>query len=426
MADERDNKGAPTGTLATEALKEAGQHLLGLLIQRATEAASQQVAGLTDRLTDVTGSGGDLRSAFGGDRSRDDGPDAGSDTGNGGLTGALGRLKDKAATAISGSGGSGGGATKLKMTNVVESLDIALPLRTTYDLWTQFEDFPGFMKKVETVEQETDEKTNWTAKVFVSRRTWEATIIEQVPDSHIIWRSTGAKGHVDGAVTFTEVGPNLTRVLLVMEYWPKGLFEQTGNLWRAQGRRVRLEFKHFRRHAMTNVILRQQEVEGWRGEIRDSEVVKTHEDALKDEQQEGESAREETADREETPADEEIGREGSEPEEAAPDEDAEDERSDRDVAGDEDETEDEAYAGDEGDEGDTAYNEDEGYDENDENDEDEVDEEDVGYDEDDDGEAYDEEEPYAAEGEDTEQDDEYADEDEADAGEPVPARSGRR
>ena len=150
-----------------------------------------------------------------------------------------------------GGGGGSGGAKKLKMTNIIESLDVGLPLRTTYDTWTQFADFPSFMKKVETVEQESDEKTNWTAKVFWSRRTWEATIIEQVPDSHIVWRSTGAKGHVDGAVSFTELGPNLTRVLLVLEYWPKGLFERTGNLWRAQGRRARLEFKHFRRYAMT-------------------------------------------------------------------------------------------------------------------------------------------------------------------------------
>ena len=319
MADGGDDRSALTSTLTTEALKEAGQHLLGLLVQRATEAASQRVAGFTDRLTDVTASGGDIRSALGGGRSREDGRGPGSNNGRGGLTGALGGLKEKVATAISGGGGGGGsGATKLKMTTIVETLDIALPLRTTYNLWTQFEDFPGFMKKVETVEQETDEKTNWTAKVFVSRRTWEATIIEQVPDSHIVWRSTGAKGHVDGAVTFTEVGPNLTRVLLVMEYWPKGLFEQTGNLWRAQGRRARLEFKHFRRHAMTNVILRQEEVEGWRGEIRDSEVVRTHEEALKEEQQEGpESAGERTADREET-APEEAGPEESAPRKPSP------------------------------------------------------------------------------------------------------------
>jgi hypothetical protein len=418
MADDED-RSALTSTLTTEALKEAGQHLLGLLVQRATDAASQRVAGLTDRLTDVTEGRGDIRSVLGGGRSREDGHGPGSDNEPGGLAGALGGLKDKVATAIGGGGG-GGGTTKLKMTTIVENMDIALPLRTTYDLWTQFEDFPSFMKKVETVEQESDEKTNWTAKVFVSRRTWEATIIEQVPDSHIVWRSTGAKGHVDGAVTFTEVAPNLTRVLLVMEYWPKGLFEQTGNLWRAQGRRARLEFKHFRRHAMTNVILRQEEVEGWRGEIRDSEVVRSHEEALKAEEQEGlESARESTAP-------EEVGPE----EEPAPDEYAEGERSDRAVAEDEgegdaerdeDETYDEEASGEEPsdeepsdeDEGDGEDAEDEAY------------EEDEAYDEGDDGEAYDEDESYGAEGEGSEQDDEYADEDEADVDEPAPARSGR-
>ena len=29
-----------------------------------------------------------------------------------------------------------------KMTNIVEGLDVGLPLRTTYDTWTQFADFP--------------------------------------------------------------------------------------------------------------------------------------------------------------------------------------------------------------------------------------------------------------------------------------------
>jgi len=148
-----------------------------------------------------------------------------------------------------------------------------------------------------------------------------------VPDSHIVWRSTGPKGHVDGAVSFTELGPNLTRVLLVLEYWPKGLFERTGNLWRAQGRRARLEFKHFRRHAMTNVLLRQEEVEGWRGEIRDSEVVKTHEEALEEEQR---AQEEEPAPDETTPD-----------QTAAEDETAEDETAEDELPEDEDELHDE-------------------------------------------------------------------------------------
>src|SRR5262249_9532913 len=49
--------------------------------------------------------------------------------------------------------------------------------------------------------------------------------------------------------------------------------ERTGNLWRAQGRRVRLELKHFRRHVMTHTLLNPDDVEGWMGEIRDGEVV---------------------------------------------------------------------------------------------------------------------------------------------------------
>lgn len=47
-----------------EALKDAGQRLLDLLVQRSAEAATQRVNGLTVRLSDVTDSGGDLRAAL--------------------------------------------------------------------------------------------------------------------------------------------------------------------------------------------------------------------------------------------------------------------------------------------------------------------------------------------------------------------------
>ena len=45
------------------------------------------------------------------------------------------------------------------------------------------------------------------------------------------------------------------------------------NLWRAQGRRVRLELKHFVRHVMTQTILDPDQLQGWRGEIREGQVV---------------------------------------------------------------------------------------------------------------------------------------------------------
>jgi hypothetical protein len=223
----------------------------------------------------------------------------------GALKGGLSAVKDKVTDAIglggsddgdgdgdsAGGGAGSGGRGKFKFMNIFEAQDVGVPLRVAYDQWTQFADFPSFMKKVETVNQESDEKTTWTAKVFWSRRSWETTIREQVPDSHILWVSSGAKGHADGIVTFSELAPNLTRIVLILEYYPQGFMEKTGNLWRAVGRRARLEFKHFCRHVMMDTLINREELEGWRGEIRDSEVVKTHEEALEEEQRAAEEDR---------------------------------------------------------------------------------------------------------------------------------------
>ncbi|MDQ4111322.1 MAG: SRPBCC family protein [Actinomycetota bacterium] len=162
---------------------------------------------------------------------------------------------------------------KLKVTNIVETVDVPVSRDVAYEQWTQFEEFPSFMKKVENVKQEDDEVVTWQAQVFWSHRTWKATILDQVPNEHIVWKSESEKGRVDGAVTFHELAPNLTRILVSLEYHPKGLFEHTGNLWRAQGRRVRLELKHFRRHVANHTLLHRDEIEGWTGEIHDKEVV---------------------------------------------------------------------------------------------------------------------------------------------------------
>ena len=248
----------------------AAQKSSGLLAQGAkglaVVAGKRMLSTVTDRIGDVTGRLTDF-------------------TENGGGQGLMSAITGKDSGKADGSG------KKLKVTNIVEWVDVGVPIRLAYDQWTQFTEFPSFTKKVESVEQEEDTKLKWRAQVLWSHRSWESTIIEQVPDKRIVWRSDGDKGSVDGAVTFHELGPELTRICLVLEYHPQGFMEHTGNLWRAPGRRARLEFKHIVRHMMTEAILHPDDIQGWRGEIHDGEVVKDDEQARAEEEEQAEQAR---------------------------------------------------------------------------------------------------------------------------------------
>lgn len=261
-------------------LKGELQNLLGELAELGITAARDTIGAATQRLTDYVENGGGpgLMAAVTGAKSMAEGKSPARSMLSAGWAG----LKQKLGGG--GKGGKGGQGKGLKVTNIVESIDVGVPVRMAYNQWTQFADFPSFMKKVEGVNQEEDNKLSWKAQVFWSHRSWESTIIKQIPDERIVWRSEGAKGHVDGAVSFHEIGPNLTRILVVLEYHPQGFFEGTGNLWRAQGRRARLELKHFRRHVMTQTVLNPDDLEGWRGVIEDGEVVQDHESRLREEQ----------------------------------------------------------------------------------------------------------------------------------------------
>jgi len=281
--------GAPAaGESPSQLLQQSLQKLAGTMTERAVGSLSDRLTGATDRLTDYAQNGGGsglLAAATGIDKLAS-GSSPLKAALSSGVAGATGKVKEslKGVTgSLLGRKGKGSGK-KLKLTNIVEDIDVGVPLDLAYRQWTEFGSFPKFMKKVEQVEQESDEKERWKAQVFWSHRTWESTIIDQVPCERIVWRSKGAKGYVDGAVTFHELAPELTRILVVLEYHPKGLFERTGNLWRAQGRRVRLELKHFRRHVMTYTVLHPDEVEGWLGEIHDGKVTSNGEEARADEQ----------------------------------------------------------------------------------------------------------------------------------------------
>ncbi|MFJ4332881.1 SRPBCC family protein [Streptomyces sp. NPDC088935] len=196
-----------------------------------------------------------------------------------------GKVKDNVVGAFKNLAGGKGrkkGGGGQKPTVIIEYVDVGVPLRTAYDQWTQYQDFSTFAKGVKSANRADDTTSDWQLKVFWSNRSWKATTTEQVPDDRISWTSEGAKGSTKGVVSFHRLADSLTRVVLVIEYYPKGLFEKTGNIWRAQGRRARLDLKNYVRH----ITFKGEADDGWRGEIRDGEVVRSHEDAVAEEEEE--------------------------------------------------------------------------------------------------------------------------------------------
>ncbi len=275
-------------------LQSALQQLAGTVTDRAVSSMSGRMGNATDRLSDYAENGGGkgLLEAVTG---LEDVSSPVKSIVKKGVGNVGDKVKD-AASSLFGGKGKGKGGKKIKVTNIVEHIDVGTPIDLTYRQWTQFAEWPKYMKKLEQVEQVSDEKLRWKAQIFLSHRSWESTITEQVPNERIVWRSKGDKGYIDGAITFHELAPNLTRVVVVLEYHPQGLFEKTGNLWRAQGRRVRLELKHFQRQLMTDALLHPDDVEGWEGEIRDGEVVDEPSDETDDDTEDTDDDTEETDD----------------------------------------------------------------------------------------------------------------------------------
>ena len=87
------------------------------------------------------------------------------------------------------------------MALIEKSVEVQVPVRTAYNQWTQFEEFPKFMEGVMQVQQLDNTDVHWKAKIAGKEKQWDAVITEQHPDERIAWKSTqGAKNA--GVVTF--------------------------------------------------------------------------------------------------------------------------------------------------------------------------------------------------------------------------------
>ena len=114
------------------------------------------------------------------------------------------------------------------MATITHSVEVNAPLNEVYNQWTRFEDFPRFMEGVEEVRRDGPNRLFWKARIGGKEKEWEAEVIEQIPNTKIIWQSVDGAFNL-GAVTFEALGALQTRITLSMEYEPEGFIEQAGD-----------------------------------------------------------------------------------------------------------------------------------------------------------------------------------------------------
>jgi uncharacterized membrane protein len=172
-----------------------------------------------------------------------------------------------------GGGGKGGlpGVGKGRRMPVQQSVDVAVPLETAYNQWTQFEEWPQFMHRVTNVSQEDDCTVRFATKIWGKTKEFEAKIITQRPDDRIKWRVSQGITHT-GVVTFHELAPRLTRIELTMDIDPGSMIEKIARGARHIKRAVRADLHRFK--AFIEVL--EFETGAWRGVIEDGRVTEKH------------------------------------------------------------------------------------------------------------------------------------------------------
>jgi uncharacterized membrane protein len=148
------------------------------------------------------------------------------------------------------------------MARVEASIDVRQPVRTVYNQWTQFEEFPRFMEGVEKVVQLDDTHLHWVAEIAGAHREWSAEIFCQQPDRRVAWRSTTGVTNA-GEVTFESLDAQTPRVSLRLDYEPEGALEKAGEVLGLVDNQAESDLVRFKQ------LLEERGAEtgAWRGEV---------------------------------------------------------------------------------------------------------------------------------------------------------------
>jgi uncharacterized membrane protein len=257
--------GAGLAALAPVAAKQGGKvikrRLAGGTAKSVTKKPARAVKGAASKVGDSVGKGV-------GEKVKEKVDESGG-------VGGMAKEAGKSMLPIGGDSGGGGqgapGVGKGRRMPVQQSMDVAVPIETAYNQWTQFEEWPTFMHRVNRVTQDDACTISFASKIWGITKEFTAQIETQRPDERIKWRVNQGITHT-GVVTFHELAPRLTRIEVSVDVDPGSLIEKAARGMRHVKRAMRADLHRFK------AFIEMQELEtgAWRGVIEDGELVEDH------------------------------------------------------------------------------------------------------------------------------------------------------
>ena len=149
------------------------------------------------------------------------------------------------------------------MTQVIEAIDVDVPVSIAYNQWTQFESFPQFLSFVESITQIDDTHTHWKVKIAGVEREFDATISEQHADERVAWNSTGGDEDHAGVVTFHKLSDTSSRVTVQLDWEAEGFLEKVGSVFGVDDHVIKSDLKNFKKF----IESRDSPTGAWRGDV---------------------------------------------------------------------------------------------------------------------------------------------------------------
>lgn len=134
------------------------------------------------------------------------------------------------------------------MSQIVEVVDLNVPVDAAYEQWANFESFPTFFTFVEEVTRIDSTHHHWRMSLAGNSRQFNTVITEQLANDRIAWTSTAGEVDHGGVVTFHKLSDSTSRIAVQIDWEAEGFTEKAGAALNVPGHAVKAELGHFKDH----------------------------------------------------------------------------------------------------------------------------------------------------------------------------------